>query len=77
MQKVKDKAQVSLEMAVAVAVALILFLGSIRLFFWVNQRIVTRQELYEESREATSQYRSLNQVNEESLSNLHLLGEQD
>lgn len=41
-----EEAQVSLEMAVAIAAVLIIFWASIRLFLWVNERLVLRQEAY-------------------------------
>jgi uncharacterized protein (UPF0333 family) len=62
----KDEAQVSLEMAVAIVVVLIIFLGSIRLFLWVNSRLVLRQEAYESSTSAA-------QINEARFKNLQLV----
>lgn len=46
----KDKAQVSLELVLGLIVCLILILGATRLFFWLNQCIVERQEAYEATR---------------------------
>jgi uncharacterized protein (UPF0333 family) len=62
----KDEAQVSLEMAVAIVVVLIIFLWSIRLFLWVNSRLVLRQEAYESSTNAA-------QINEARFKNLQLV----
>jgi len=46
----KASAQASLEMAISITCVLILFLASIRLFFWFNQALVLRQEGYENTR---------------------------
>ncbi|MCX5704002.1 MAG: hypothetical protein NT066_05905 [Candidatus Omnitrophica bacterium] len=45
--KIRAKAQASLEMAIAIVSVLLLLLGCLRVFFWVNQRFVLRQEAYE------------------------------
>jgi hypothetical protein len=73
----KDAAQVSLEMAVAVVVMLTLFLGCVRLFFWVNGRMVLRQEEYEASRAPGHYGYFLNdfEVIENNFKNLKLVGQ--
>ncbi len=42
--------QASLELALSVICIFLLLLGALKIFVWVNSRLVTRQELYEESR---------------------------
>ena len=71
----KAGAQASLEMAIAIACILILFLASIRLFFWLNQRLVLRQEAYENTRvSATDENRTTQlYVNESGMPKLRLL----
>ena len=44
------KAQVSLELSIALISVLILLLGSLNVFVWVNQRLVWRQRDYEDTR---------------------------
>jgi len=63
----KERGQVSLETVAATIAALTLLLGSIRLFFWINERLVTREEAYD-----TLQGHA---VNEQGLANLHLLNQ--
>lgn len=65
----RAEAQVSLEMAVTIIIVLILFLGSIRLFFWVNERLVLRQEAYD----SAVGFNAERQVNEARLKNLILV----
>ena len=42
--------QSSLEMTLALIGALVLLFGSLRVFFWVGERMVQRQRQYEQSR---------------------------
>ena len=42
--------QASLEMTVALIGALILLFGSLKVFLWINQRIIQRQVSYEATR---------------------------
>jgi len=41
--------QATLELALAIVCIFILLLGSLKIFLWVNQRLVLRQEHYESS----------------------------
>jgi len=45
-----NRAQASLETTLAIIGALILFFGSLRIFVWLNQRILARQQSYETTR---------------------------
>ena len=67
------KAQASVEMAVAIVSVLILFLGAILLFFWLNQRLLLRQQAYEDTRESATNTTSEVQVDEASFPTLNLL----
>jgi len=67
------KAQASVEMAVAIVSVLILFLGTILLFFWINQRLLLRQQAYEDTRESATNTTSEVQVDEASFPQLRLL----
>ena len=44
------RAQASLEMTAAIVGALLLLFGALKLFLWVNERIVVRQRNYEATR---------------------------
>jgi hypothetical protein len=44
------RAQASLEMTVALLGALLLMLGSFKIFLWVTERLVSRQQSYEATR---------------------------
>lgn len=46
----KPSAQVSLELAVAFIGIFLLLLGALKIFVWVNQRLVLRQEAYDATR---------------------------
>lgn len=46
--------QASLELALAITCILLLLLGSLQIFVWVNKSLVLRQEEYEESRDPAS-----------------------
>jgi uncharacterized protein (UPF0333 family) len=46
----RNKAQVSLELSAAIVALLILVVGSLNLFIWLNKRIMLRQRDYESSR---------------------------
>lgn len=46
----RHKAQVALEAAIAISCVLILLLGALKIFLWINQRVVQRQEDYEATR---------------------------
>ena len=43
-------AQASLEMTVAMIGAILLLFGSLKLFLWLNERLVTRHQHYEATR---------------------------
>jgi len=45
--KIEGKGQASLEMVVAIVSVLLLLIGVLRFFFWVNKRFILRQEAYE------------------------------
>lgn len=49
-------AQATLELTLAIAGILIFLWASIKIFIWVNQTLVLRQEKYETSRAATWPY---------------------
>lgn len=49
-RRMSKKAQSTLEVAVAIIGILILLLGSLKLFMWVNKLLVLRQESYENTR---------------------------
>jgi len=61
LQGKEKKAQASLEMSVAIAGVVVFFVAVINLFFWLNERLVLRQERYDGSRTTE------NQINENSL----------
>ena len=44
------RGQTSLEMSLAMAGALLLLLGCIKVFFWMNERLIMRQRSYEATR---------------------------
>ena len=46
----KSPAQVSLELALSLICVFLLLLGCLKVFVWVNSRLVMRQEDYERSR---------------------------
>jgi len=48
--KEKRRAQVTLELAISFIGVFLLLLGAIKVFVWVNQRLVQRQVDYEDSR---------------------------
>lgn len=50
------RGQASLEMTVALIGALLLLLGSFKVFLWVNERIVSRQQSYEATRAGGGQW---------------------
>jgi hypothetical protein len=76
MRKNLEKAQASLEMAITIIAVLIFFLGCIRLFFWVNERLVLRQERYEATRASASEATSVAGavVSESGLPKVKLVG---
>lgn len=47
---VGKQAQVSLELALVLICVFLLLLGSLKVFFWVNERLVKRQRDFETSR---------------------------
>lgn len=44
------KAQSSLELAVSLVCVFVLFLGILKVFVWINSRMVMRQQAYDNSR---------------------------
>jgi hypothetical protein len=66
-----------MELAVAITCFLLLLLGAIRLFIWLNQTMVFRQEAYESTRvnatNATTEYQAM--VDESGIPNLHIVGD--
>jgi len=50
MRGFKKKSQVSLELTASLIVLFILIGGIVKIFLWVNKRMVLRQELYEQGR---------------------------
>lgn len=77
----KTKAQGSLELAIAITCVLLLLLGSLKVFFWMNERFILRQEGYEGSGviSANVNYPMSNQpevqVDESSFPKLNILGD--
>ena len=51
-QTAAHRGQASLELTLAMIGALILLFGSLKVFLWVNERIIARQRAYEMSRQA-------------------------
>ena len=49
-----NRGQASLEMTVALIGALLLLFGSLKVFLWVNERLVSRQMSYEATRVAAA-----------------------
>jgi len=62
-------------MAVAIVCILILLLGSIKLFIWLNRLLVLRQEAYEESRVQAAKAMGEQQVNESGFPALNMVGD--
>lgn len=56
--------QASLELTLAMIGALILLFGSLKVFLWVNERIIARQIAYERSRVAAGTEASVVQWSE-------------
>lgn len=50
----RRRGQASLEMAVAMFGAILLLLGSIKIFVWMAQRLVARQQSYDSTRKAAA-----------------------
>lgn len=50
MKNLKNRAQVSLEVTVAFICIMVLLFASVRIFVWMNQRMVQRQKDYEDTR---------------------------
>ncbi len=73
--KTLKKGQSSLEMAIAFVAVFILLLGSARIFVWLNQRMVTRQEAYEQTRIAAASNQPGRAVDESALPALDIFGE--
>ena len=48
----KDKGQGTLEMTVALVLVMLLIVGAVRIFVWLNERMVYRQVDYENTRAA-------------------------
>ena len=46
----EERGQASLEMTVALIGMLLLLLGSLKVFVWMNERLVARQRSYENTR---------------------------
>lgn len=55
-KRVGKKAQVTLEITLGFIGALLLLLGALKVFVWVNERLVLRQEDYEGSVEGRKQF---------------------
>ena len=68
------KAQSTLEFTVALVAAFILLLGSVKLFVWLNERMVLRQEAYESTRVRAGQSFSTFLVQETDLPPLDFFG---
>lgn len=53
---VEKRGQVTLEMTLALACVFLLLMGTFKVFFWVNQRLVLRQEDYESRGNNSAEY---------------------
>lgn len=58
----RSKGQGSLEMIVSLIGLVILLLGTVNIFIWINQRMVTRQKDYENSRISAGSDTSGNEI---------------
>lgn len=59
-----ERGQVSLEITIAFIALFILLLGSVKIFVWLNEQMVLRQEDYESTRVAGGSSNSEVQVDE-------------
>lgn len=73
--KQTGKGQSSLELTVALIAAFILLLGTVKLFVWVNERMVLRQEDYEATRVAAASDNPGVEVDESAYPLLDIFGE--
>ena len=71
----KRKAQSTLEFTVALIAVVILLLGSVKIFVWMNERMVLRQEAYEDSRVPAGSDEPGVQVDETDFPALDIFGE--
>ncbi|MBU3934116.1 hypothetical protein KKD20_06880 [Patescibacteria group bacterium] len=71
----RNKAQSTLEITVALIAVFILFLGSVKIFVWVNERMVLRQEAYEKTRVSAGSSNFEVQVDESDFPKLDIFGE--
>ena len=69
------KAQSTLEITVALVAVFILLLGSTKVFVWVNEQMVLRQEGYESTRVAAGSTNPGVQVDESGYPLLNIFGE--
>lgn len=67
-------AQATLEITLALISVLLLLLGSLKLFLWVNQRLVQRHQDYENSRVSAGTSFSETQVDETAYPELNIFG---
>ena len=76
--KMIDRGQTTLELTTALIVVMMLLIGSVKIFMWLNERIVRRQMDYEAQRvdaaNAPPQTIALSNKNGVSEGNLKLLG---
>jgi ATP/ADP translocase len=78
MKRYKNRAQTTVELALAMIGVVILFLGCINTFVWLNRVMAARQKLYDESRAKAASVPSSKtpderQVNESWLPKLNTL----
>ena len=69
------RGQSTLELTVAMIAVFILLLSSVKIFVWVNQRMVLRQEDFEQSRVAAASNNPGVQVDESGYPLLDIFGE--
>ena len=63
----KIKGQATLEIALSIAGVVLLLVGSLAIFIWVNQGLVLRQEAYENSRDNATESDTEVQVDESKI----------
>lgn len=71
----KRKGQASLELTVALIAIFVLCFGSVKIFTWLNERMVLRQEGYEATRVAAGSDSPGTEVDESGYPQLDIFGE--
>lgn len=73
-KQIGRKAQVSLEIALSLICVFILLLGTLKVFVWVNSRLVMRHEDYEETRVRAGRRSSMVGLDESKYPKLDIFG---